>query len=135
MVMMTESQTSVVLSLMLAESENKESFDKGYREQVKDVDFICQIIEKRIKAFKLPTFEPSAVMMLSMFAQGNPGRAVISIIDTLDTWKRLGGIHKISGEFVATHVYPMGIYSQEEFETVWDAKKLEPKDQGYNFII
>jgi len=92
------------------------------------------INEKDPTAFQLPLFEKSALLALELFAQGNPGRAVLSLIDTMEAYEKYLP-EKIDISFISTFVYPDGPYSQVGFETVWEDRKNGTKVCGYNRMI
>jgi hypothetical protein len=131
---MTEDQSRALMAIMFAESSNKALLDKDYNEVLGTQDFICQVIEKRVAAFKLPKFEPSAVIMLSILVQGNPGKAVIGMVETMEKFEEIKP-DKINAQFIAEHVYPWGFYLDSAWENVWDTRKMADRATGYNKLI
>lgn len=137
MVPMNGEQCEALLVMLIAEMQDKQMFDKLYESTVKEKDSICKVIEKRVEVFKLPKFEPSAVMFISMIVSGNPGKSVLAMIDTLDAWKSIekkSDDDKIDAKFMSTYVYPFGFYDNDGFERNFNEKREKPKE-GHNFLI
>jgi len=132
---MTQDQAEALLSVVLMDKQgNKKLFDDFYLDILTN-DFVCKVLEKRISVCKLPRFEASALAMISILSEGNPGRAVLSLIETMEKFDAVKP-KTIDAEFVSTYVYPWGFYTEAEFEKEFD-KRREPvnKKMGYNWLI
>jgi len=130
---MTDDEAQTFLAILLINKKDPQAFALVYPE-MRENSFILSVLEKRIEAFQLPLFEKSALLALELFAQGNPGRAVLSLIDTMEAYQKYLP-EKIDISFISTFVYPDGPYSQAGFETVWEDRKNGIKVCGYNRMI
>lgn len=129
---LTEDETATLIGISSMETQAPDKFLETY-DKFRKNSFIVKVLEKRIEFFKLSKFEPSALMILSLFSEGNPGRAVLSLIETLEAYDRYHP-EKIDLHFICTQVYPMGIYTDQGFEREWERRK-DNFDAGYNPII
>ena len=120
-----DEQVELMMKVHLSELENKARFDEFYQNYFLKADFLAQVLEKRIKVFKLPRFEPSAIIFISLLVDGNPGRAVLALIETLEKAEELSGGGLIDSAFIANSVYPWGFYTDEEFEKEFERRKEE----------
>lgn len=103
-------------------------------EKEMEADPMCQIMLKRIKAFNLPEFKGSAIVALSLLAEGNPGRGVMAMMDTMREYDKRKP-EKIDVGFVSEFVYPFGYYTEESFEALWDSYKEKPESHPYSKLI
>jgi hypothetical protein len=130
---MTGSQCETFLHLTIAEQSDKKQFDKIYHDELQPRDMICKIIEKRIEAFKLPHLEPSAIVFISLLSEGNPGRSILGLIETLEHAMK-SNPELIDSTFIAMEVYPWGFHTPESFEKEFEARRDHPKGR-WDFII
>lgn len=128
---LTEREANVLISIMLLLKKDPAEVKKMY-EEVRSVMIVAEILEKRIKVFKLPEFSCDALLVLCLFSLGNPGRVVLSLIETMEAYDKFSG--KIDLEFIVTRVYPNGIYTDKGFGDNWDHRKAN-FDIGYNPLI
>ena len=127
---LTEEQMKILMVLLIA-PENE--IQVLYDDILKAGDFISNVVKKRAEAFKLP-FDPSAIMMISMMTKGNPGRAVLAMIDSLEEWDKQGKQNTITAGFISQHVYPWGYYTESAFEREWNNRQAK-KEESYNYLI
>ena len=109
-------------------------FDQRNRQTVKDInelkaDHSCELILKRIEAFKLPiSFTPNALFALSLLAEGVPGMLVIGLIDSLT---------KFEGQEVSFNdivkLYPFGMYNADVGRDYID-NYLKPRAVKWSFV-
>jgi len=130
MVPLTEQQTSALLSILMMEKAKSDKIPIIWNKMKSE--FGPQLILKRIEFFKLPIFEPTAIMMISILAN-TPGMIVLAMIDILEAWDKYKP-EAINAGFICEKVYPFGFYSQKEFEKVWDKRK-EKMNEGWNGLI
>lgn len=122
-VQLTKEQAESLLVIMTAEKKAPTVFEDIWKEFEKT--FGCQLIQKRIAAFKLQKFEQSAILTLLTMCGNHAGRLVLAMIDTLEARDRVSvKPEKINCEFICTYVYPWGTYTEEAFEREWHAHKL-----------
>lgn len=129
---LTEEESRFIVTVCLIDKSDPIALIEMYNE-FRETTFITKILEKRIEAFKLPKFEMSAILALTVLSTGNPGRAVLSLIETMEAYDKFFP-EEINIDFICTNVYPFGIYTDEGFEQVWETRK-ENFDKGYNPII
>jgi len=71
-------------------------------------DFVCQVVMKRINACELPlNIDNRAIAYISVLSKGNPGRAVITLIDILER-----DIENVTLDTLVG-LYPFGHYSED----------------------
>lgn len=86
----------------------------------KELPFTSKVVKKRIEVMKLPIeFTDAALLSIDIFTQGNPGRAVVFLIDALTKFEN--GI--VSLNDVCEKLYPMGFYTEEALEEYIDGCK------------
>lgn len=129
---LTDEQTKMVLSILLALKSDRQNVCKEIAEVFTD-DFIAKVICKRINVLNLPKLTPDAILFISLLAEGNPGKSVLMLIETLEKAEELK-ISDINIEFIMTDVYPWGFYQDDIFAQEFDQRR-EKHDQGYNRLI
>lgn len=134
---LTEDQSKTFLQLILAKSNgNQSQIEEMGKALEADNYFPYMLLKKRLDCYK-DRLDPismttDAVVFLAMMGHV-PGHWVIMLVECFE---KAFEMHKevIDLEFVATHVYPWGFYTQAGFEEVWDLKKSN-HDVGYNWLI
>jgi len=117
---LTEDQSKMLMTLLMA--------DKDMPDDMIAEDFLCNVVKKRIEACKLPIeYDNIGLAYLSILCEGNPGRAVISLIDLLNK-----EVPKITVQSMVD-VYPDGHYSNEALEERIDTLK-EKKDGKWDYL-
>lgn len=130
---LTPEEGEILLKLELMYRRSPESL-VAMMDDARSAVMLIPLIEKRIEGFKLPPFDPSAILVIAfIFADGSPAGAVLSMIETLEAYDRLKP-EKIDSAFICTYVYPWGIYTREGFEQNWKFRK-DHFDDGYNPLI
>ena len=114
-----EIELFVTLSLVTREKETGEELKDKFEEFVK-VDPLTNLIYLRYKHFKdelvLPEITPLVFNTIAILSGGNPGRAIMMLIDLCGTFKNRSII--TSAEIVEK--YPNGIYSDDTFMNFCD---------------
>ena len=114
-----EIELFVTLSLVTREKETGEELKDKFEEFVK-VDPLTNLIYLRYKHFKdelaLPKITPLVFNTIAILSGGNPGRAIMMLIDLCGTFKNRSII--TSAEIVEK--YPNGIYSDDTFMNICD---------------
>lgn len=114
-----EIELFVTLSLVTREKETGEELKDKFEEFVK-VDPLTNLIYLRYKYFKdklvLPEITPLVFNTIAILSGGNPGRAIMMLIDLCGTFKNKSII--TSAEIVEK--YPNGIYSDDTFMNICD---------------
>ena len=114
-----EIELFVTLSLVTREKETGEELKNKFEEFVK-VDPLTNLIYLRYKHFKdeltLPEITPLVFNTIAILSGGNPGRAIMMLIDLCGTFKNRSII--TSAEIVEK--YPNGIYSDDTFMNICD---------------
>ena len=114
-----EIELFVTLSLVTREKETGEELKDKFEEFVK-VDPLTNLIYLRYKHFKdelvLPEITPLVFNTIAILSGGNPGRAIMMLIDLCGTFKNKSII--TSAEIVEK--YPNGIYSDDTFMNICD---------------
>ena len=114
-----EIELFVTLSLVTREKETGEELKDKFEEFVK-VDPLTNLIYLRYKHFKdelvLPEITPLVFNTIAILSGGNPGRAIMMLIDLCGTFKNRSII--TSAEIVEK--YPNGIYSEDTFMNICD---------------
>ena len=114
-----EIELFVTLSLVTREKETGEELKDKFEEFVK-VDPLTNLIYLRYKHFKdelvLPEITPLVFNTIAILSCGNPGRAIMMLIDLCGTFKNRSII--TSAEIVEK--YPNGIYSDDTFMNICD---------------
>lgn len=114
-----EIELFVTLSLVTREKETGEELKDKFEEFVK-VDPLTNLIYLRYKQFKdelvLPEITPLVFSTIAILSGGNPGRAIMMLIDLCGTFKNRSII--TSAEIVEK--YPNGIYSDDTFMDICD---------------
>ena len=128
MLPLTNDEMLIILSMDF-NGRHKELYDEFEKEP------IAQLFIKRLNVFKkapynIRAFEKDAIIGLGLLSKGNPGRAVLSMIDTLEKADEFNP-KKIDLEFICYHVYPDGVYSDEEFPIEFEKKH----SSKYNFLL
>ena len=112
-----EIELFVTLSLVTREKETGEELKDKFEEFVK-VDPLTNLIYLRYKHFKdelvLPEITPLVFNTIAILSGGNPGRAIMMLIDLCGTFKNKSII--TSAEIVEK--YPNGIYSDDTFMNI-----------------
>ena len=112
-----EIELFVTLSLVTREKETGEELKDKFEEFVK-VDPLTNLIYLRYKHFKdelvLPEITPLVFNTIAILSGGNPGRAIMMLIDLCGTFKNRSII--TSAEIVEK--YPNGIYSDDTFMNI-----------------
>ena len=114
-----EIELFVTLSLVTREKETGEELKNKFEEFAK-VDPLTNLIYLRYKHFKdelvLPEITPLVFNTIAILSGGNPGRAIMMLIDLCGTFKNKSII--TSAEIVEK--YPNGIYSDDTFMNICD---------------
>jgi len=114
-----EIELFVTLSLVTREKETGEELKNKFEEFAK-VDPLTNLIYLRYKDFKdelvLPEITPLVFSTIAILSEGNPGRAIMMLIDLCGTFKNRSII--TSAEIVEK--YPNGIYSDDTFMNICD---------------
>ena len=114
-----EIELFVTLSLVTREKEISEELKNKFEEFAK-VDPLTNLIYLRYKHFKdelvLPEITPLVFSTIAILSGGNPGRAIMMLIDLCGTFKNRSII--TSAEIVEK--YPDGIYSDDTFMNICD---------------
>ena len=114
-----EIELFVTLSLVTREKETGEELKNKFEEFAK-VDPLTNLIYLRYKDFKdelvLPEITPLVFNTIAILSCGNPGRAIMMLIDLCGTFKNRSII--TSAEIVEK--YPNGIYSDDTFMNICD---------------
>ena len=114
-----EIELFVTLSLVTREKETGEELKDKFEEFVK-VDPLTNLIYLRYKYFKdelvLPEITPLVFSTIAILSGGNPGRAIMMLIDLCGTFKNKSII--TSAEIVKK--YPNGIYGDDTFMNICD---------------
>jgi hypothetical protein len=126
-----DEEFEILTKLLIMSMRTPDNF-KSACEEIHAGDFSVQLIMKRVVAYKLPITLGAAVA-LSVFGIGNPGRLVLSIIDTMEAHDKEPS-EIIDIEFVMVFVYPDGIYTDEAFRRIWNERKTK-QSVGYNILI
>jgi hypothetical protein len=133
---MNASQYGTLVMLLTAEREDKVNFDTEIYPAFLasgEASITANIIKLRIEVLKLPKLEPSAIMVLAMFSGGNPGKAILGLVETIeDAAEKKPSL--IDAKFVCDQVYPFGFYSDAEWYNVFECRK-ERNQEGFNWII
>ena len=114
-----EVELFVTLALVTREKETGEELKNQFENFVK-VDPLTNLIYLRYKQFKdelvLPEITPLVFSTIAILSGGNPGRAIMMLIDLCGTFKNRSII--TSAEIVEK--YPNGIYSDDTFMNICD---------------
>ena len=130
---MSETSTKMMCAVLLVEEEGISSkIDEMYTDLQK-VYFSAKVLQRRLEVLKIPKMEPTAVMALSVLAEGNPGRAILGMIETYEKAEILKP-PKINAAFICENVYPWGFYDENESYSRFDARR-ENRSGKYDFII
>ena len=114
-----EIELFVTLSLVTREKETGEELKNKFEEFAK-VDPLTNLIYLRYKHFKdelvLPEITPLVFNTIAILSGGNPGRAIMMLIDLCGTFKNRPII--TSEEIIEK--YPTGVYSDDTFMNICD---------------
>ena len=114
-----EIELFVTLSLVTREKEISDELKNKFEEFAK-VDPLTNIIYLRYKYFKdelvLPEITPLVFSTIAILSEGNPGRAIMMLIDLCGTFKNRSII--TSEEIIEK--YPTGVYSDDTFMNICD---------------
>ncbi len=114
-----EIELFVTLSLVTREKETGEELKNKFEEFAK-VDPLTNLIYLRYKHFKdelvLPEITPLVFSTIAILSGGNPGRAIMMLIDLCGTFKNRSII--TSEEIIEK--YPTGVYSDDTFMNICD---------------
>ena len=114
-----EIELFVTLSLVTREKETGEELKNKFEEFAK-VDPLTNLIYLRYKDFKdelvLPEITPLVFNTIAILSGGNPGRAIMMLIDLCGTFKNKSII--TSEEIIEK--YPTGVYSDDTFMNICD---------------
>jgi hypothetical protein len=130
---MDETTTKMMLVVLTMEREGISSEIAQMYVDFQNIYFSARVLQKRLEVLKTPILEPTAIMALSVLAKGNPGRAILGMIETYEKADELKP-DKINAGFICEYVYPMGFYDEEEFGKLFDARR-EKRTGKYDFII
>jgi hypothetical protein len=84
--------------------------------------FIYQIIEKRIDVYGLSDkISQEVIPFISLFSDGNPGKAIVILIDILNLSETLQ--RQIVKSDIGLEIYQDGCYTEETFEQLIDLCK------------
>ena len=119
--LMSEDTTKLFASLILIENDEKALQEvKTFANNMYESSTIAAIIYKRYQAFKeskkLPEIDDSVFLMGDAFANGNPGRGVLFLIDVLGNYHTKD---RITLDDI-TNLYPDGYYSFETCQSIVD---------------
>ena len=110
---LTEEQSQIMMQLMLLDED-----PEGMREEIIEKDIVAAIVSKRIEALDLQVkLSTKALMYITLLCAGNPGRAVVTLIDILDA-----GYKEVTMKDLVS-MYPMGHYNEERLGVVIDEHK------------
>ena len=114
-----EIELFITLSLVTREKETREELKDKFEEFVKE-DSLTNLIYLRYKYFKdklvLPEITPLVFSTIAILSGGNPGRAIMMLIDLCGTFKNRSII--TSEEIIEK--YPTGVYSDDTFMNICD---------------
>ena len=114
-----EIELFVTLSLVTREKETGEELKNKFEEFAK-VDPLTNLIYLRYKDFKdelvLPEITPLVFNTIAILSEGNPGRAIMMLIDLCGTFRNKSTI--TSNEIIEK--YPDGIYDHDTFMNICD---------------
>ena len=114
-----EGELFVTLSLENREKEISEELKNEFEEFAK-VDPLTNLIYLRYKYFKdkliLPEITPLVFITIAILSEGNPGRAIMILIDLCGTFRNKSII--TSNEIIEK--YPNGIYDHDTFMNICD---------------
>ena len=114
-----EVELFVTLSLENREKEISEELKNEFEEFAK-VDPLTNLIYLRYKYFKdkliLPEITPLVFITIAILSEGNPGRAIMILIDLCGTFRNKSII--TSNEIIEK--YPNGIYDHDTFMNICD---------------
>lgn len=114
-----EIELFVTLALVTREKETGEELKNQFEEFVEE-DPLTNLIYLKYKGFKkvfeLPTVTPLVFTTIAILSEGNPGRAIMMLIDLCGTFKNRSII--TSSEIVEK--YPTGIYDDDTFMNICD---------------
>lgn len=115
----SEIELFITLSLVTKEQETGEELKNKFEEFAK-IDPLTNLIYLRYKKFKdklvLPEITPLVFNTIAILSGGNPGRAIMMLIDLCGTFKNRS---IITSEEI-TEKYPNGIYSDDTFMNICD---------------
>ena len=110
---LTGDQSQLMMQLMLLDEE-----PEGMREEIVGKDIAAAVLSKRIEAFDLPVkLSAKALMYVVILCAGNPGRAVVTLIDILDA-----ELNEVTMDDLV-RIYPWGHYNEERLGVVIDEHK------------
>ena len=91
--------------------------DKSSRDEY---PFTCKVIDKRVEELDLPIkFTDAALLAAEVFAEGNPGKAVVFLIDSLNKFEgKTVGLDEI-----CESLYPFGFYTDASLDEYIDGCK------------
>ena len=130
---MSEISMKLMFLILSVERENKPSEIAELYADFKEAFFSANVLQKRLEVLKIPMIEPTGVLALSVLAEGNPGRAILGMIETYEKFDEIKP-EKINANFICEHVYPFGFYSEEEACYRFDVRK-DNRTGKYDFII
>ena len=114
-----EIELFITISLVTREKETGEELKDKFEEFVKE-DPLTNLIYLRYKHFKdelvLPEITPLVFSTIAILSDGNPGRAIMMLIDLCGTFKNRPII--TSEEIIEK--YPTGVYSDDTFMNICD---------------
>lgn len=125
---LTEEQTGTLCHVLTLS-------EPPYDEFIESLDEIplLQILHKRIVAFKLPRFEPSAYFVIGLLTD-RPGTVIMALIDILNKYDEIKP-EKINAEFICMHVYPHGFYTEEAAKKHYYEHRPKEKQTGkYDYL-
>jgi len=101
---MTEEQTEMLMKVLFTKEKDINIPDDN-------IPFVLQILDKRIKAAKLPIkFSVKGKFAAMVLSSGNPGRIVTILIDCLTEYEG----QTVTDEMIC-NIYPWGFYNNNSF--------------------
>ena len=114
---LSEDTSDLLLKLFMVDADCKKTGNKGPTIEECRKDAMCDLIMKRIDAFKLPlNFTPTGLLALTFLTEGRPGKAVVGLVDILTKFE---GKDEITMSDIYD-LYPNGMYNEKTFEDYID---------------
>ena len=85
---MDETSTKMMCAVLLVEEEGIPSKINEMYTDLQKVYFSAKVLQRRLEVLKIPKMEPTAVMALSVLTKGNPGRAILGMIEAYEKSRR-----------------------------------------------
>ena len=115
---MTIEQSRMFINLtMMANDEDFKDKLEAIMDDMAKTPSIFAIAHKRWEHFKLQDkIDRKALLMVEVFAEGNPGKAVFMMIDMLCLFDKQG--RKVTMDDISMEPYPMGFYTSDTVQKV-----------------